>query len=92
MLHINDLTYRIEGKLILDAATAGIPTGHKVGLVGRNGTGKTTLLRLMTGEIAPDDGSIATAKRARIGHVAQEAPCGDDSLIDWARPAERGRA
>jgi ATP-binding cassette subfamily F protein 3 len=41
MLHINDLTYRIEGRLILDAASAGIPTGHKVGLVGRNGTGKT---------------------------------------------------
>ena len=92
MLHINDLTYRIEGKLILDAATAGIPTGHKVGLVGRNGTGKTTLLRLITGEIAPDDGSIATAKGARIGHVAQEAPGGEDSLIDWVLAADRERA
>ncbi len=91
MLHINDLTYRIEGKLILDAATAGIPTGHKVGLVGRNGTGKTTLLRLITGEIAPDDGSIATSKGARIGHVAQEAPGGEDSLIDWVLAADRER-
>ncbi len=92
MLHINDLTYRIEGKLILDAATAGIPTGHKVGLVGRNGTGKTTLLRLVTGEIAPDDGSITTAKGARIGHVAQEAPGGEDSLIDWVLAADTERA
>ena len=43
MLHINDLTFRIEGRLLLEQASVGIPTGHKVGLVGRNGTGKTTL-------------------------------------------------
>ena len=49
MLHINDLTYRIEGRLLFDKATAAIPDGHKVGIVGRNGTGKTTLLRMMHG-------------------------------------------
>ncbi len=92
MLHINDLTFRIEGKLILDQATAGIPTGHKVGLVGRNGTGKTTLLKIITGELAPDDGSITTASSARIGHVAQEAPGGDDSLIEWVLAADRERS
>jgi ATP-binding cassette subfamily F protein 3 len=91
MLHINDLTYRIEGKLIFDKATAGIPTGHKVGLVGRNGAGKTTLLRLLAGEIHPDEGSITTARNARIGMVAQEAPGGPESLIGWvlAQHAER---
>ena len=92
MLHINDLTFRIEGKLILDAATAAIPTGHKVGLVGRNGTGKTTLLRLITGELGADGGSITMAKGARIGHVAQEAPGGEDSLIDWVLAADTERA
>ena len=54
MLHVNELSYRIEGRPIFEGATAGIPTGHKVGLVGRNGTGKTTLLRLISGEIQPD--------------------------------------
>jgi ATP-binding cassette, subfamily F, member 3 len=92
MLHINDLTFRIEGKLILEAATAAIPTGHKVGLVGRNGTGKTTLLRLITGELGPDDGSVTTARGARIGHVEQEAPGGDTSLIDWVLDADTERA
>ena len=92
MLHINELTFRIEGKLILDATSAGIATGHKVGLVGRNGTGKTTLLRLVTGEMAPDTGTITMAKGARIGHVAQEAPGGEDSLIDWVLAADRERA
>jgi ATP-binding cassette subfamily F protein 3 len=92
MLHINDLTYRIEGRLILDGATVGIPTGHKVGLVGRNGAGKSTLLKLVTGELAPDGGSITTASGARIGYVAQEAPGGEETLIDWVLAADRERA
>ncbi len=92
MLHINDLTFRIEGKPIFEGATAGIPAGHKVGLVGRNGAGKTTLLRLITGELAPDGGSISMPKHSRIGYVAQEAPGGDDSLIDWVLSADHERA
>ena len=92
MLHINDLTYRIEGRLIFDAATAGIPTGHKVGLVGRNGTGKTTLLRIIAGELAPDMGSVTVPRSSRIGHVAQEAPGGEESLIDWVLAADTERA
>ncbi|MDX2159218.1 MAG: ABC-F family ATP-binding cassette domain-containing protein [Hyphomicrobiaceae bacterium] len=92
MLHINELTYRIEGRPILEGATVAIPTGHKVGLVGRNGAGKSTLLRLVTGEIAPDDGSITMARGARLGYVAQEAPGGEDSLIDWVLSADTERA
>ena len=53
MLHINDITYRIEGRILFDKATVGIPYGHKVGLVGRNGSGKTTLLRLIAGASFP---------------------------------------
>ncbi len=92
MLHINDMTYRIEGRPILEGATVAIPTGHKVGLVGRNGTGKTTLLRLIIGDIAPDDGTITMARNAKIGHVAQEAPGGDDSLLDWVLAADTERS
>jgi len=92
MLHINDLTFRIEGRPILEGATAAIPSGHKVGLVGRNGAGKTTLLRLLKGEVSPDDGAISIPRNARIGHVAQEAPGGDDSLIDWVLSADAERA
>jgi ATP-binding cassette subfamily F protein 3 len=91
MLHINELTYRIEGRPVLDAASAAIATGHKVGLVGRNGSGKTTLLRLITGELTPDDGNITTPRHGKIGHVAQEAPGGDDTLIDWVLSADRER-
>jgi ATP-binding cassette subfamily F protein 3 len=92
MLHINDLSYRIEGRPIFEGATAGIPTGHKVGLVGRNGAGKTTLLKIIAGDLAPDMGSITVPRATRIGHVAQEAPGGNDSLIDWVLNADTERA
>ena len=92
MLHINDLSYRIEGRPIFEGATAGIPTGHKVGLVGRNGAGKTTLLKIIAGDLTPDMGSITMARSARIGHVAQEAPGGTDSILDWVLAADTERA
>jgi ATP-binding cassette, subfamily F, member 3 len=92
MLHINDLKFRIEGKPVIDQATAAIPHGHKVGLVGRNGAGKSTLLRLILGELSPDDGSIMMPKGARIGHVAQEAPGGTDTLIEFVLAADIERA
>ena len=91
MLHINDLTFRIEGRLIFDGATAGVPDGQKVGLVGRNGAGKTTLLRLIAGDMAPDDGTVTTGKRERIGIVAQEAPGGPESLLAWVLAADLER-
>ena len=92
MLHINDLTYRIEGRVLLDGATTAIPSGHKVGVVGRNGTGKTTLLRLISGEISPDDGEIRAPKNTRIVHVAQEAPSTPTSLIDEVLKADTERS
>src|SRR5262245_36519036 len=82
MLHINELSYRIAGRLILDRTTTALPEGHRVGLVGRNGAGKTTLLRLIAGELQPESGSMSLPRRARVGSVAQEAPGGEESLID----------
>jgi ATP-binding cassette subfamily F protein 3 len=51
MLKISNLTYRIGERVLLDQVSAAIHPGAKVGLVGRNGTGKTTLFRLITGQI-----------------------------------------
>jgi ATP-binding cassette subfamily F protein 3 len=56
MLHVNDLTYRIGDRLLLEHATVAIPAGAKAGLVGKNGAGKTTLFRLIAGEIGPESG------------------------------------
>ena len=92
MLHIQELTHRIEGRLLFDKATAGIPAGHKVGIVGRNGTGKTTLLRIISGELHADDGAISWPKLARVGGVPQEAPGGPESLIETVLAADTERA
>ena len=67
MLRIEDITYAVEGRPLFEGASATIPDGHKVGLVGRNGTGKTTLFRLIRGELALEGGSILLPQRARIG-------------------------
>jgi ATP-binding cassette, subfamily F, member 3 len=82
MLHINDLTYRIGGRLLLDQATAAISAGWKVGFVGRNGSGKSTLLRMIKGELYAGDEEISLRKGARLGAVDQEAPASNDSLME----------
>ena len=81
MLHINGLTYRIGGRLLLENASVAIPEGHKVGIVGRNGVGKSTLFKLILGELPSEGGSITLPRNARIGTVAQEAPGGAESLL-----------
>lgn len=83
MLNILDLTYRIEGRILFENATCNIPTGHKVGLVGRNGVGKTTLLKILNKELNAEGGHISTSRGAKIGMVSQEAPGGPESLIEW---------
>ena len=88
MLHINDLTYRIGGRVLLDGATAHVPKGHKVGLVGRNGTGKSTLFKLISGELSVDSGTVNLRPGAKLGMVAQEAPSGPESLIDTVLAAD----
>ncbi|MBL6951793.1 MAG: ABC-F family ATP-binding cassette domain-containing protein [Alphaproteobacteria bacterium] len=92
MLHINDLTYRIGGRDILNNASVHVPAGHKVGVVGRNGAGKSTLLNLILGNIHGDGGSISLARRARLGMVAQEAPGGPQTLLDNVLEADTERA
>lgn len=92
MLRIQDITYSVEGRPLIDGASATIPTGHKVGLVGRNGTGKTTLFRLIRGELALEGGSISLPSKARIGGVAQEVPSSNVSLTDTVLAADTERA
>ncbi|APX90760.1 glycosyl transferase family 1 [Brevirhabdus pacifica] len=92
MLRIENISYSIEGRPLLHQASAVIPTGHKVGIVGRNGTGKTTLFKLIRGELSLDDGEITLPSRARIGGVAQEVPSSETSLLDTVLAADTERA
>ncbi len=91
MLSIENVIYRIAGREILAGASARLPAGRRIGLVGRNGTGKTTLLKLILGELHLDGGDINKPANARIGTVAQEAPGGTQSLLETVLQAEPER-
>jgi len=92
MINLNELKYSIEGQLLLDGASAIIPSGHKVGLVGRNGTGKTTLFHLILEDKILDSGDISIPRNSRIGGVSQEAPSSQTSLLDTVLEAHKERA
>ncbi|MFN7168997.1 MAG: ABC-F family ATP-binding cassette domain-containing protein [Pannonibacter sp.] len=92
MLQITDLTYRIAGRLLIDGASVTLPARTKTGLVGRNGTGKSTLFKLITGDLTSETGSVAIPKGSRIGQVAQEAPGTEESLIEVVLAADTERA
>src|SRR5215469_10076950 len=95
MLIISDVTYRVGGKrgrALLDHANAQIPEGCKLGLVGRNGIGKSTLLDLVRGRLMQDDGDIILPRDWRIGFLAQEAPSGSATPLATVLAADRERA
>ncbi len=91
MLSFDNIVIRIAGREIIDGATASLPAGRRVGLVGRNGAGKTTLLKLILGQISADQGDVSWPRDWRVGAVAQEAPGGDDSLLDTVLAADPER-
>ena len=88
MLRISDITYSVAGRTLLENTTVTIPAGHKVGLVGRNGTGKTTLFRIIRGEMVLDTGEISLPKGWKIGGVSQEVPGNEVSLINTVLAAD----
>ena len=92
MLHINDITLRLGPRVLFDHASAALPEGARIGFVGRNGTGKTTLFKMIADELQPDGGALSIPKQLRMGRVEQEAPGGPGSLIDFVLAADTERA
>jgi len=91
MIVLEDVSLRIAGKLLLDKASAAIPDRARVGVMGRNGAGKTSLFRAILNEIDIESGSIRVPARARIGRVAQEAPAGPETLLEMVLKADTER-
>ena len=91
MLQIDDLTFNAWGRRFFDRATISLPAAAKVGLVGRNGVGKTTLFKLILGELAPDGGDIALPRGARVASVDQEHPATQVGLLDTILAADTQR-
>jgi len=91
MLQIDQLVFTAWGRRFFDHATVTLPIGGKIGLVGRNGIGKSTLFKLIKGELSADSGDIGIPKAARIGAVDQEHPATPVSLLDTILAADTER-
>lgn len=94
MLTISNLDFRVEARPLFEGASATISKGWKVGLVGRNGTGKSTLLRLIREDVEnpSGDSSIRLSTGARLGWVAQEVAPGDETILDIVLACDEERA
>jgi ATP-binding cassette, subfamily F, member 3 len=88
MLSLTDISVRIAGRLLIDHSSVQIPPGSRVGFVGRNGVGKSTLFAAIRGDVPTESGTIALPPRWRIGSLAQEAPDGPESLIEIVLKAD----
>jgi ATP-binding cassette subfamily F protein 3 len=91
MLRIDNLVFSAWGRKFFDGASVAIPAGTKVGLVGRNGVGKSTLFKLILGELQAQGGEIVLPKNARIGSVDQEHSATPVTLIDTVLAADTQR-
>jgi ATP-binding cassette subfamily F protein 3 len=91
MLQIDNLVFDAWGRRFFDQASVTIPDGTKVGLVGRNGVGKSTLFKLIVGELAAQEGDILLPKAAKIGSVDQEHPATPVTLLDTILAADTRR-
>jgi ATP-binding cassette subfamily F protein 3 len=92
VLSLEDLSYSIAGRPLLDHASLMVDDGRRIGLIGRNGAGKSTLLKLIAGALRPDGGAIRLGNRVKLGYVAQEAPAGDITPLEVVLAADTERA
>jgi len=71
-------------RLLLDGVSGSIHEGERVGLVGRNGCGKSTLFKLIAGIFKPDDGEVQIARTVRIGYLEQDPRLPQDKTLRGA--------
>ena len=86
MIQLHDISLRFGDQVLFDRLSWGIPPGERIGLIGKNGAGKTTMLRLIEGHIEPDEGRLAIGASTSIGYLEQDVQTLDSeaSILDEA--------
>jgi len=84
MIRFTQITLRRGAKVLLEDADVSLNPGDKIGLIGANGTGKSSVFALLRGELHADQGNVDYPARWRVAHVAQETPALDRAAIDYA--------
>jgi ATP-binding cassette, subfamily F, member 3 len=83
MITLREVTLRRGVKIVLEKTSVTLQPGEKIGLVGRNGAGKSSLFSLLTHRLQSDGGDVSMPPRWRIGEVAQDMPETEDSATDY---------
>src|SRR2546421_5497973 len=74
LVTVRELRIGFRGPLLLDGVSCQIESGQRIGLLGRNGAGKTTFLRILSGQVEPDRGQVAFAPGATVSLLRQDVP------------------
>ena len=89
MLALTDISLRRGRKVLIKNANLQIHAGQRLGVIGANGCGKSSLFAMLLGELEPDDGVLALDPKDEIAHVAQESPRGAGTAVDYVMDGDR---
>ena len=81
LITLQNVDYSVGGPLLLEKAELSIEPGERIALIGRNGAGKSTLMKLMAGELKPDDGEVRVQQGVRVTRLEQEVPQGASGTV-----------
>ena len=89
MLALTNIALRRGRKVLIENASLQVHAGQRMGIIGANGCGKSSLFAMLLGELEPDDGELALDAKDEIAHVAQESPHGSGSAVDYVMDGDR---
>ena len=89
MLSLTKISLRRGRKVLIENASLQVHAGQRMGVIGANGCGKSSLFAMLLGELEPDDGDLALDAKDVIAHVAQESPHGSGSAVDYVMDGDQ---
>jgi ATP-binding cassette, subfamily F, member 3 len=89
MLALDNIALRRGRKVLITNASLQIHAGQRLGLIGANGSGKSSLFAMLLGQLEPDDGELVLNPKDEIAHVAQESPHGSGAAVDYVMDGDR---